>query len=527
MSISLRALLELIDDARLHGRSDVSVHEITHDSRMVEPGWIFAAIPGDHTDGHAYIPRAVQSGASAILAQNPPSADRGDIPWIEVPNTRKILGIVAGAVHGNPSEHLTLVGITGTNGKTTLTYLLESVVREAGGSPGVMGTISHRWGGEELPARHTTPEATDIQRVLAHMVRDGVTHAITEVSSHGLDLDRLEGCNFDIGVFTNLSQDHLDYHRDMEDYFRAKKKLFAELLPASTKFNTKAAINADDAYGRRLMEELGGHGYLSFAVDRETSVRCDSASIGSDGIRARIETPDGMVEVRSALTGAFNLSNILAAVAVSHALGMDLEDTARGIEAVESVPGRVERVASSRASIFVDYAHTPDALRNVLEGLAALGEHRIVTIMGCGGDRDKTKRPLMGAESARLSDAVIVTSDNPRTEDPGAIIADIVAGVRSEGLKEMSPPLADGLRDGNTFHVIPDRREAIMRVVPLLQEGDILLVAGKGHETYQEIHGVRYPFDDREIIRDALKRHGSRTDTGAQGIPCGPASNSV
>ncbi len=433
MTIVLNDILPVLDNPEVEGDLSVRVTGVTQDSRRVQPGWIFVAIPGAISDGHAFIGHAIKAGAAAILAENPRSDEFGSVPWIRVANTRRVLGTVSSQVYGRPTEAMTLVGITGTNGKTTLTYLLEAILKAAGDKPGVVGTVTYRWGGNERVAGNTTPEASDLQAMFREMVVSGVTHVIMEASSHGLELGRLEGCQFDVAVFTNLTQDHLDYHGDLENYFLAKRILFDRLLPASSKKKRYAVINIDDPYGTRLLQEIPNVPVVRFGTGTACDVHPLEVSVTANGIFGKLRTPSGEFSVRSPLTGSFNLLNILAAVAVSDRLGIPEKCVQEGIEAVQVIPGRLERVPSEKGLIFVDYAHTPSALKNVLDALRVIRSNRIITVMGCGGDRDRAKRPMMGAEAAAGSDFVIITSDNPRSEDPTEIIRQIEQGVSQYG----------------------------------------------------------------------------------------------
>ncbi len=528
MTVCLKDILSVLDGPVSAGDLSVRVQGVTHDSREVRPGSLFVAMPGENSDGHDFVGRAVAAGAAAVLAQKPRTSEYGNLPWIVVPDTRKALGPVAAMVYGRPTSKLTLVGVTGTNGKTTLTFLLEAILNAAGRVPGVVGTITYRWCGAERTAHHTTPEASDLQSMVAEMVAAGVTHVLMEVSSHGLDLGRLDGCDFDLGVFTNLTQDHLDYHGNLEQYFLAKQVLFNRLLPESGKEKRAAVVNLDDPYGRRLAEEILDFPIIGFGSDQRCGVHPLEVSLTADGISGTVATPRGPLTLRSRLTGPFNLSNIMAAIAVSENLDVSTDAVRTGIEAVSVVPGRLERVSSDRGTIFVDYAHTPNAIKNVLEALKIIGTGRIITVMGCGGDRDKTKRPLMGMEAAAGSDFVVVTSDNPRTEEPLAIIHQVEAGVRDFGFSPYAEEMNGQPLKPRSYRVIPDRREAINWAVNRLQSRDILLVAGKGHETYQEINGARYPFDDREVVRDAVKRQAKPTvEDGRSGDGIRPGHRST
>ncbi len=506
MTVALKDIFSKLDKAESFGDLSVRLTGVSHDSRKILPGYLFVAIPGEKSDGHKFLRSALDAGAAAVLAEIRPEAQFGETPWITVPDTRKILGPVSSIIYDRPTEKLVLVGVTGTNGKTTLTYLLEAIIKSACGIPGIVGTISYRWGNKEQPALHTTPEASDLQLIFREMADDTVTHAFMEVSSHGLDLGRLEGCQFDLGVFTNLTQDHLDYHGNLEQYYLAKRILFERLLPASSKENPAAIINVDDPYGKRLFSEIKHIPAVRFGTGTECDVRPLEVNFTTDGIVARINTLRGPLQVRSPLTGLFNLSNILAAVAVADRLGIEEKSICRGIESVANIPGRLEKIASDKGTIFVDYAHTPGALKNVLAALKVIRSGRIITVMGCGGDRDRQKRPIMGSEAALGSDFVVVTSDNPRSENPLEIIRQVEEGVREAGFLPCPDGIVDcGLKDRH-YRLIPDRREAIVWALRFIENGDILLVAGKGHETYQEVSGVRYPFDDREVLREHLKK---------------------
>jgi len=509
LSVEVKDILVVLENPSLEGNASVSVTGVTHDSRKILPGWMFVAIPGESSDGHDFIEKAVQRGAVAVVARKPRPAGLKNVAWIKVSDTRQALGRIAAVVYGEPTTEMALVGITGTNGKTTLTFLLEAIIAASGGCPGVIGTITYRWSGREHAASRTTPEASDLQSMFQEMAAAGVTHALIEASSHGLELDRLEGCHFDVAVFTNLSQDHLDFHGNFEDYFLAKRILFNRLLPDSRKENPTAVINLDDPYGTRLAREIENVSVVGFGSSTEAAVHPERISLTSEGIRGIVRGPRGPMAISSRLTGTFNLLNIMAAIAVAERLGIPERAIQQGIENVHVVPGRLERVPCEGVNIFVDYAHTPDALKNVLKALQAIRSGRIITIMGCGGDRDKTKRPIMGMEAAAGSDFVVVTSDNPRTEEPLEIIAQVVEGVRNHGFKPCVEHLNGRRIEPRCYHVIPDRREAIAWAVEHLEKRDILLVAGKGHETYQEINGIRYPFDDREVVRKELQKRAA------------------
>jgi UDP-N-acetylmuramoyl-L-alanyl-D-glutamate--2,6-diaminopimelate ligase len=501
LSVTLADILKVIETLEIWGNPDIKVKGVSHDSRKVMQDYAFVAITGDKSDGHDFVAKAVERGANVVIAQKlpPRDFDFSKCVWVRVENSRQCLGPLSSWVYGRPSENMKVVAITGTNGKTTTTFLLESILRTANSVPGVVGTISHRWPGVEVSAANTTPEASDIQKMLSEMKSSGVTHVIMEASSHGLFMRRLDGCNFDVGVFSNLTHDHLDFHQNMEAYYEAKKILFTELLPLSSKRNVCAAINIDDPYGFRLANETASVSTIKFGSTDDPDICPTQTRISQEGVKALIQTPEGPIEIESSLVGAFNLSNILASISVSLKLGIPKATIFQGIKNLKTVPGRLERVDSRRGAIFVDYAHTPNALKNVLQALREVCSGRLITLMGCGGDRDKTKRPVMGMEAAGGSDFVIITSDNPRSEDPLEIISQIEPGVLGFGFSKSVDGLVKTAIKKGSYIVIPDRKEAIKWAMNRMDLHDTLLLAGKGHETYQEIHGIRYPFDDRQI----------------------------
>lgn len=522
MRITVKDIANSLEHAIVHGDPNVVIAGITHDSRMVAPGWLFAALPGQTVDGHDFIPAAIDAGAVAILAEIPPLPEISFRAWIETRDSRAALPRASAEVYGHPSKGMTVIGITGTNGKTSLTYILESILKEAGFKPGVIGTVNYRWGRTETSAARTTPEAPVLQRILADMLNDGVTHVIMEVSSHGLLLKRLEDCHFDVAVFTNLSQDHLDFHPSLEDYYQAKRILFSKLLVESEKQAKFKVLNMDDPYGGRLRDDPGPTRFIGYGTSKDSQVRALDVGFAVDGISGRALTPRGELSFESRLVGGFNLLNILAAIGVSEALNLDHRFISQGLASIQSIPGRLEKVESPIGTALVDYAHTPDAIKTALKALHAFRNGwsgRIITVMGCGGDRDKTKRPVMGREAANWSDVLIITSDNPRTEKPAQIIEDILQGVQNQGVEIINDPEKysnPGIKE--TFKgivIIEDRRKAINWAVHIMDDHDVLLVAGKGHETYQEINGVRFPFDDREVVREALlKRFGPEKING-------------
>jgi UDP-N-acetylmuramoyl-L-alanyl-D-glutamate--2,6-diaminopimelate ligase len=476
------------------------VREIIYDSRQASPGSLFVALRGLHADGTAFARDAATRGAVAVVSEAPAPAGVA-VPWLRVADGRLALAALAAAFHGDPSDELLLVGITGTNGKTTTSYLLASVFEAAGMRCGLVGTVGYRVGSREVDAARTTPEAPELQRLLREMVTQGPGACVMEVSSHALALRRADHLHFAAAVFTNLTRDHLDFHRDMEEYFAAKRRLF-ELLPPTG----IAIINLDDLRGADLTR--GGWRAVTYAIDATADVRPGPLSFSIDGLRFEIRTPRGTLQIRSPLVGRPNAYNIVAAVATAMALDLPFSAIERGIADLDTVPGRFQLASgpSDDVRVVVDYAHTDDALKNLLETARPLASGRIITVFGCGGDRDRTKRPLMGAVAARLSDLVIVTSDNPRSEDPEQIIDQIKRGI-------VVPPDRVSPRGqapkATPWLSIADRKEAIERAVRDAKRGDLVLIAGKGHEKYQVIGTRVLPFDDLEVARAALARRRS------------------
>jgi UDP-N-acetylmuramoyl-L-alanyl-D-glutamate--2,6-diaminopimelate ligase len=503
MSCSLAELLAELPGARLEGEPGLRITGVEHDSRRVRPGHLFVAVPGQRADGHAFLEAAAAAGAVAAVVER--AAPRGRLAaLVQVPEAREALARLAARFWRHPTRALRLVGVTGTNGKTTLTYLVEHMVRVAGGSPGVIGTVDVRFAGERQESQNTTPMATDLQALFARMRLAGVSHAIMEVSSHALELQRVRGCDFEVAAFTNLSRDHLDFHGDLERYAAAKALLFSRELMESQAPRRVAVVNRDDARAELMLRGFRGPA-LGFSRRRPADV-CVQGEVhqGLDGIRARVLCPAGPLELSSPLTGGHNLENLLAAVAVGCALELPLEAIRAGLAACARVPGRLERVpAAGGPAVFVDYAHTDDALRNVLGALRPLTRGRLWTIFGCGGDRDRGKRPLMGAAVARGADVAVVTSDNPRTEDPDAIIAQILPGLEREGFARCELAELDGR--SRAFAVLPDRRAAIRGALALARPEDVVLLAGKGHENYQIVGTVKHDFDDLREAQLALE----------------------
>jgi UDP-N-acetylmuramoyl-L-alanyl-D-glutamate--2,6-diaminopimelate ligase len=499
----LRELLSGLEGCRLQGAENLTVTGVAYHSGEVAPGGVFVALKGARTDGHRFIAQALEQGAAAIVSEQEVEVPAGVVA-VRAPQARLALAHLAAAFYGHPSRELTLVGITGTNGKTSTTYLLEAILEHSGHHVGVIGTVNYRARQQTWPAPVTTPESLDLQRLLRAMRTEGVSHVFMEVSSHALDLKRVDRAAFDVGVFTNLSQDHLDYHRDLEDYFAAKSRLFLELL-ANGGGPGLAVLNLDDPKGRELHRRVGTPA-LTYGCHPDSQVRPLAYKFRPHGIQARLTSPAGELEIDSKLVGPFNLANILAAAATALGLGLSPEQVARGIAALQGVPGRLERFGPPEGpAAFVDYAHTPAAVAQALGALQELNFGRIITVFGCGGDRDRTKRPLMGRAAAAGSQLVVVTSDNPRSEDPLAIIKEIEPGLQAAGLEKISEAAARRGEPG--YLIVPDRREAIRLAVRLARPGDAVLVAGKGHENYQIWGAERRHFDDREEVTEALQEY--------------------
>ena len=480
--MDLERLTATLAPAEVLHPAPVDVLDLAYDARAVTPGALFFCVPGGRADGHDFAAGAVAAGAVALVVERPLDLA---VPQLVVEDARVAMAAAAAEFFGHPSRTLTLAGVTGTNGKTTTTFLLFAVLAAAGLRPGLLGTIEVRVGGERRPAVRTTPEAIDLQRVLREMLDAGDRSCALEATSHGSELRRLQGIHFSALVFTNLSQDHLDLHGTMERYFDAKRRLFVEDAPP-------AAVNVGDPYGRRLADELRALDrapLLTFALEGDADVTPEGLELSSRGARFSAAG----IELATPLLGRFNVENVLGTIAAARLLGVPDDAIARGVASVRGVPGRFEPVDEGQPFlVVVDYAHTPDSLETALRTARDLTEGRIICVFGCGGDRDRTKRPLMGRAASEGSDVAIVTSDNPRSEDPDAIIREVLEGVSGE------------------MEVEPDRALAIARAVEVAGPGDFVLIAGKGHEQGQESQGLTVPFDDREVARDALRRLGAK-----------------
>jgi UDP-N-acetylmuramyl-tripeptide synthetase len=511
-AISLRKLANEMGLVLGEMLQDKAIRSITADSRQAGPGSLFVALKGLTVDGHDYLEAAVKKGCAAVLVGT--ERCRGwkhpQIPCLETADTQKALGQAAAAFHAHPARRMVMIGITGTNGKTTTTYLVESIIRQAGGNPGVIGTVNYRYNAVEIPAPFTTPDPVNLQRILAEMADNGVTHVIMEISSHALEQKRVAGILFDVALFTNLSRDHLDFHGDMTSYFASKKMLFSDYL----KGDGKAVVICDERddsgndWGRRLLFELQADKKLGYTGKKGrilvdcgfsgTKVAVREARESLAGTVATLATPAGELEVRSDLVGTFNLKNILGAVGVTVALGVAGEAIVGGLAQARPAPGRMEKVASPPGvSVFVDFAHSPDALANVLQTMRRLTPGRLIVIFGCGGDRDRGKRPLMGKVAGSLADVVVLTSDNPRSERPEAILREIEAGLWETSLPRLRLEALLQREAMQGYDVVLSRREAIRETIRHALPGDVVLICGKGHETYQITPEGRFFFDDR------------------------------
>ncbi len=497
--MEIKRLLKNIQYSSLHGDVPVEVDGIVYDSRKVKKNYIFVAIPGEKEDGVKYENEAVRNGAVAIVAKSyNPSLEK--VLQIIVDDPRIALSILSREFYKNPSAKLYVIGITGTNGKTTTTYLIESIFKSAGKRPVIIGTINYRFMDKKVKAVNTTPESLDLNIMMSEYLSQGATDVIMEVSSHAISQGRANGINFNAAIFTNLTQDHLDYHKTMENYYATKAKLFEKMLVASSKGNRFAILNSDDPWVSRVRIKRGIN-ILRFGTSKHADIRLTESAATLDGIKMKLSTPIGMMELRSPLVGYYNIYNIMAAVAAAIVSNISVDHIKQGIELMANVPGRVERIDNPRGLyVFVDYAHTPDALEKVLIALSEIKKKRIICVFGCGGDRDKGKRPLMGGIAARLADITIITSDNPRSEQPHAIICDIEKGIK-DALKVTSLH-SNANHNPKVYTTIEDRKQAIKAALDAAGKGDVVVIAGKGHEDYQIFRDRTIHFSDKEEIMD-------------------------
>lgn len=490
-------LLELIQplvNVQIIGEGNPDILRIMADSRSVQPGDLFVAIRGFTVDGHQFIEQAIQRGAAAVLVEEV----QGEltVPQIVVPDTRRYSAILATLVYNHPGERISVIGVTGTNGKTTTTQLIARILETVGWKVGVIGTIGIRIGHQQLETSNTTPDAVSLQKILFDMAAADCRYAIMEVSSHALEEGRVAGIPYHMAVFTNLTQDHLDYHQTMEAYRAAKGKLFSRLgntFSSSRLQSAYAILNADDAsseiYARDTVQEV-----ITYGIEKNADIRATHLRILPEGARFRVESSIfGHSEVVLSITGRFNVYNALAALTVACVEGVSLEEAAQALSSVAGVPGRLEPVVAGQPfTVLVDYAHTPDSLENALSTIQEFAQKRIITVVGCGGDRDRTKRPLMAGIAVQKGDYTILTSDNPRTEDPESILDDMERGIPKE--------------ERQSYERVVDRRTAIERAVAMAEAGDVILIAGKGHEDYQILGRKKIHFDDREVAREAIQR---------------------
>lgn len=488
--LNLKTLIDSLAVAQITGNTDLEITGMEVDSRRVRPGDLFIALKGFTVDGHRFIRQAVEKGARAVVLEEEMKVG---VPSICVRDTRRAMAVLADVFYGHPTHDLNLIAVTGTNGKTTVTHLIRNILLECGYETGLIGTINMQIGNETYPVKNTTPDAIDLQRGFRKMVDHGCTHAVIEASSHALHLGRTRGCQFKTAVFTNLTQDHLDYHGTMDHYRAAKGILFGQLgnvYADKAGDQSLAVLNIDDEASEMYMESTSAQ-VITYGVEHPADVRGENIRFYSGGTRFTLNTYRGSVDIDMKLMGKFSVYNALAAAAVALGEGISPEKIGEVLSRIKGVPGRLEAVdAGQPFPVLVDYAHTPDSLENVLTTVRGFTKGNIICVVGCGGDRDRSKRPQMARIAAENSNLVLITSDNPRTEDPRRIIEDMLAGVK------------DFPED--RIQVTPDRAEAIRYAVRHAQADDVVLIAGKGHETYQEINGIRHDFDDRKVARTAI-----------------------
>ena len=481
----LKNLTQKIPELRISGSLEQKIKGIAYSSQKVKPGFLFAAIKGEKHDGHDFIPEALEKGASAVLSdQKKPEGFQKN--WIQSQDTRLALALISAEFFKHPSRKMKVIGVTGTKGKTTVTYLLEKILKTKGNSPGIIGSISYRGPGFTLPAERTTPEAPDIEALFQKMLDQGATHCVMEVSSHSIEMKRINGIDFDATAFTNLSGEHLDYHKSLENYYNAKKNLFL------TAHKSTPVINSDSLWGQKLISELSRQA-LSFGFNEKADVFPNWYRYSTQGIKSQIKSPKEKIEINSPLLGKPNLYNILTAAAVALVLEIPVQFIEQGVASLHGVPGRFEKVPNNLGiHIFVDYAHTDEALRNLLGTTKDISSSRIILVFGAGGDRDRSKRSRMGEAAGNTAHWTIITSDNPRSEDPADIISDIEKGIKKTRTDK--------------YEIIPDRRKAIRKAISMAHKEDYVLIAGKGHEKVQIIKDKIFPFDDVQVARDAAKK---------------------
>ncbi|MFC7681554.1 UDP-N-acetylmuramoyl-L-alanyl-D-glutamate--2,6-diaminopimelate ligase [Paenibacillus sp. GCM10028914] len=491
--MKLNELTSVLTAVVLVGDGEINVSGLQVDSRQVMTGDLFICLPGHTVDGHDYAREAETKGASALVVNRRLDTD---LPQVIVKDCRFAMAILADKFYGHPSQRMTIIGVTGTNGKTTTTYLIDKIMSDFGLKTGLIGTIQMKVDGKKLPMSGTTPEALELQKSLSAMVQAGTQLCIMEVSSHALEQGRVKGTDFRTAVFTNLTQDHLDYHNSVEEYQSAKGLFFSRLGNAFAKDSKErkyAILNADDKASVPFAK-LTAAEVITYGINEKADVRASNITITAQGTSFHVDTFRGSTEISLKMIGKFNVYNTMAAIAAALIEKVPLQDIKKSLESIPGVEGRVEAVdAGQPYAVIVDYAHTPDGLDNVLRTVKEFAQRRILTVFGCGGDRDRTKRPIMGKIAAELSDIVLITSDNPRSENPELILKDIEAGLQEEGVSE------------ECYHLIVDRRQAIKKAIEMASPGDVVLIAGKGHETYQLIAGKVYDFDDRIVAKEAIR----------------------
>jgi UDP-N-acetylmuramoyl-L-alanyl-D-glutamate--2,6-diaminopimelate ligase len=486
-------------DPSLGSKLKAEIQGLCTDSRKVKEGELFVALPGVHTDGSTHIAEAINRGAVAVVSEK--ALGEMKVPAFVVSSARKTLAVLAANYYGRPADSLDLIGVTGTNGKTTVAWLVESICAAGGSSTGLLGTIANRYAGKSFEPKYTTPEPVELQEHLRKMVDADVETVVMEVSSHALSQERVHGLTFRSAAFMNLSRDHLDYHKDMEDYFQAKRKLFSENLSSGG----VAIVSAEDSYTLRIFNEFRAQRRTAwkFSLEEGAELFASHASFSAEGIVATLKTPAGDIPIRSRLIGAHNLENIMAAAGLTLSLGFSRKDVQVGVESMKHIPGRMEKVAANGVTVLVDFAHTDAALRSALQSARKICTGRLVVVFGCGGERDHGKRPLMGEAAAEAADLPILTTDNSRSEEAEDIVSEIVPGLEKHNLRRVG---AAKIRSGERGYLIElGRAQAIQTAVSLAKPGDVILIAGKGHERYQEQEGAREPFDDLEEARKALE----------------------
>lgn len=491
--MTIEQLVSVLNNVEVKGDVNKEIEFITHDSRRVRKNTLFVCICGTRVDGNKFIPQAIEAGACAIMTEKDVEVP-ADITVIKVPNMREAMELAVPYFYDYPGKKMRMIGVTGTNGKTSSTYMLRDILRKTGYKVGVIGTIKIMIEDEEMPIHNTTPDVIDLQEILDKMYKQNIDYVVMEVSSHALDMNRIAGCEYDTAMFTNLTQDHLDYHKTMENYALAKAKLFDSLsAPNLVKSNKNAVINLDDELGSKTMIEHTKCNLITYGIKNDAVLKAENVEIKASGASFDVKYKDDCVHFDLKVTGMFNVYNILGVIGVALAEKISFDIIKETLEAFEAVAGRFELVRQGQDfSVIVDYAHTPDGLENVLKTAREIAKKRLIVVFGCGGDRDRTKRPIMGRIAAQLADVVIATSDNPRTEDPEFILSEVEAGVL--------PAL-----HGNFHEKITDRKTAIFRAIELAQKDDIVLIAGKGHENYQILKTGTIHFDDKEVAIEAIR----------------------